>query len=161
MFHPDPRPHGEIDPSDWRRWLVPQHWERFTADDHAVWDILYARQLALVAPRIVQPFRDGLERLDLGEGGIPELEALSDRLEPLTGWRLVSVAGIVPDAAFFAMLRDRRFPVGNFMDLLESEFPQWEFDAEWLPPHAACTRTPCYSRQERRGAGRRIHWLGS
>jgi len=63
----------------------------------------------------VQPFWDGLARLDLGAGGIPELDALSDALEALTGWRLVSVAGIVPDEAFFAMLADRRFPIGNFI----------------------------------------------
>lgn len=110
----DPKASGEP-PSHWRQWLVPQDWHRFSADDHAVWDLLYARQVALVRDRIVKPFRDGLERLDLGAGGIPDLEALSDRLEPLTGWRLVSVAGIVPDDAFFAMLRDRRFPVGNFI----------------------------------------------
>jgi phenylalanine-4-hydroxylase len=99
----------------WRAWLVPQRWARFTADDHAVWDTLYARQVPYLGTRIVAPFRAGLEKLDLGAGGIPELEALSDRLEALTGWRLVSVAGIVPDEAFFAMLAERRFPIGNFI----------------------------------------------
>ena len=101
--------------TDWRRWLVPQDWARFTPEEHAVWDTLYARQVPYLGTHIVAPFRAGLELLDLGAGGIPELEALSDRLEALTGWRLVSVAGIVPDDAFFAMLAARRFPIGNFI----------------------------------------------
>lgn len=112
MFNPEPpiarRRH-------WREWLVAQDWSRFTADDHAVWDRLYARQVPYLGDHIVRPFREGLELLDLGAGGIPELEALSDRLDARTGWRLVSVAGIVPDDAFFAMLAERRFPIGNFI----------------------------------------------
>jgi phenylalanine-4-hydroxylase len=99
----------------WRAWQVPQDWGHFTAEDHGVWNTLYARQVPYLGNRIVAPFREGLTRLGLGDGGIPELEALSDRLEALTGWRLVSVAGIVPEHAFFAMLADRRFPIGNFI----------------------------------------------
>jgi phenylalanine-4-hydroxylase len=111
MFNPTPA----IEARSWRDWLVPQSWDRFTPDQHGVWDLLYTRQVPYLGSHIVQPFRDGLERLDLGAGGIPELEALSDRLEALTGWRLVSVAGIVPDEAFFAMLAERRFPIGKFI----------------------------------------------
>jgi phenylalanine-4-hydroxylase len=51
----------------------------------------------------------------LGAGGVPELNTLSDRLKSFSGWRLVSVAGIVPDHVFFAMLAERRFPIGNFI----------------------------------------------
>jgi len=111
MFNPTPA--REV--QGWHRWLVPQRWDRLTAEHHAVWDLLYTRQLPYLGERIVRPFRAGLEKLDLGAGGIPELGALSDRLEELTDWRLVSVAGIVPDEAFFAMLSERRFPIGNFI----------------------------------------------
>ena len=111
MFNPSPATHA----TSWRQWLVPQAWGGFTADQHRVWDLLYARQVPYLGNHIVEPFRKGLARLDLGAGGIPELEALSDRFEPLTGWRLVSVAGIVPEQAFFAMLSERRFPIGNFI----------------------------------------------
>ena len=30
-------------------WTIPQHWERFTAGEHEVWDTLFARQEALLA----------------------------------------------------------------------------------------------------------------
>lgn len=104
----------------WRQWLVPQDWGHFTAEEHGVWDTLFARQVPYLGSRIVQPFLDGLPQLGLDQPGIPELEALSDRLEQLSGWRLVSVAGIVPDDAFFAMLAERRFPIGNFIRAADS-----------------------------------------
>jgi phenylalanine-4-hydroxylase len=99
----------------WRAYVVDQGWERFTAEDHATWDILYARQTKLLEGRIVSPFFEGLEALGLGDGGIPELGKLNARLQPLTGWRCVAVAGLVPDEAFFAMLGERVFPIGNFI----------------------------------------------
>jgi len=100
---------------EWRSSLVDQGWARFSREEHETWDLLHARQVRLLKRRIVQPFFDGLALLGLGEGGIPELEALNDRLQPLTGWRCVAVAGLVPDAAFFAMLANRLFPIGNFI----------------------------------------------
>mgnify|MGYP002777033693 CR=1 FL=1 len=99
----------------WGAYVVDQGWSRFTADDHQTWDLLYARQTELLEGRIVSPFFDGLAALGLGDGGIPELGRLNARLQPLTGWRCVAVAGLVPDLAFFAMLGERVFPVGNFI----------------------------------------------
>jgi phenylalanine-4-hydroxylase len=101
--------------SDWRDHVIAQQWERFTADDHAVWDILFARQVAALGTRVVQPFRDGLDLLRLAQPGVPDLAELNARLTPRTGWRTVAVPGLVPDATFFAMLANRVFPIGNFI----------------------------------------------
>jgi phenylalanine-4-hydroxylase len=95
--------------------VVDQGWSDFTAEDHAVWDVLYARQVALLRGRVVTPFMDGLDLLDLGAPGIPDLDRLNARLQPRTGWSAVAVPGLVPDQAFFAMLANRIFPVGNFI----------------------------------------------
>ena len=40
---------------------------------------------------------------------------LSDRLEKITGWRVVPVTELVPDAVFFDHLANRRFPAGAFI----------------------------------------------
>ena len=101
--------------SDWRDYVVPQGWEHFTDDDHAVWDLLFARQVELLGTRVVAPFLEGIDLLQLAHPGIPELGELNRRIEPRTGWRTVAVPGLVPDDVFFAMLRDRVFPVGNFI----------------------------------------------
>jgi len=99
----------------WSKHLVPQEWEEFTAEEHDVWDRLFARQLPYLGSRIVTPFLEGIPLLGLDEPGIPNLDRLNERLEHLTGWRCVSVPGLVPDDAFFAMLADRAFPIGNFI----------------------------------------------
>ena len=103
------------DAAHWSDYVVDQGWAHFTAEDHAVWDLLFARQVELLGSRVVAPFLDGIDLLRLSHPGVPELGELNAILRPRTGWRTVAVAGLVPDAAFFAMLCERVFPVGNFI----------------------------------------------
>ena len=100
---------------DWERYVVPQKWESFTAKDHAVWDLLFARQVDLLGSRVLSPFFDGIDLLKLKHPGVPDVEGLNAILIPRTGWRTVAVPGLVPDDVFFAMLSERVFPVGNFI----------------------------------------------
>jgi phenylalanine-4-hydroxylase len=95
--------------------VVPQCWESFTSEDHAVWDLLFARQVELLGSRVVSAFLDGIDLLKLAHPGVPDVEGLNAILEPRTGWRTVAVPGLVPDDVFFAMLSERIFPVGNFI----------------------------------------------
>ena len=99
----------------WRDYVVPQCWEAFTADDHALWDLLFARQVELLAGRVISPFFDGIDLLKLSHPGVPDVEGLNAILTPRTGWATVAVPGLVPDDVFFAMLSERVFPVGNFI----------------------------------------------
>jgi phenylalanine-4-hydroxylase len=99
----------------WEDYVVPQCWEAFSADDHAVWDLLFARQVELLGSRVISPFLDGIDLLRLSHPGVPDVEGLNAILEPRTGWRTVAVPGLVPDDIFFAMLSERVFPVGNFI----------------------------------------------
>ena len=102
-------------PRGWRDYVVPQCWEAFTGDDHAVWDLLFARQVELLGTRVVSPFLDGIDLLRLSHPGVPDLDELNAILGPRTGWQTVAVTGLVPDEIFFAMLAARVFPVGNFI----------------------------------------------
>src|SRR5947209_13885130 len=99
----------------WEDYVVPQCWASFTGEDHAVWDLLFARQLELLGTRVVSAFFDGIDLLKLSHPGIPDVEGLNAILEPRTGWRTVAVPGLVPDDVFFAMLSEGVFPVGNFI----------------------------------------------
>jgi phenylalanine-4-hydroxylase len=106
-------------PRGWPDYVVPQRWESFTTDDHAVWDLLFGRQVELLGGRVISPFLDGIDLLRLSHPGVPDLAELNAILEPRTGWRTVAVTGLVPDEIFFAMLSERVFPVGNFIRLRE------------------------------------------
>ena len=114
---PDAEPPHQL--PRWSEYVVPQWWEKFTAEDHSVWDLLFARQVELLGSRVVSPFLDGIDLLRLSHPGIPELGELNAILAPRTGWRTVAVPGLVPDDIFFAMLAERVFPVGNFIRLRE------------------------------------------
>ncbi len=96
-------------------WTIPQRWERFSAEEHRVWNLLFARQQRQLAGRAVGAFERGLDVLRLSKPGIPYLEELNDRLFGRTGWTVVSVPGLIPDDIFFEHLSRRRFPAGNFI----------------------------------------------
>jgi phenylalanine-4-hydroxylase len=96
-------------------WTIDQDWSHYTAEEHGVWDTLFDRQARLLPGRASQAYLRGLDTLRLSKPGIPDFEELSERLMGLTGWRVVAVPGLVPDAVFFDHLANRRFVAGNFI----------------------------------------------
>jgi phenylalanine-4-hydroxylase len=110
-----PAPAASPTGRNWGDYVVSQNWDSFSEDDHAVWDLLFARQVELLGTRVVSPFFDGIDLLKLSHPGVPDVDGLNAILEPRTGWQTVAVPGLVPDDIFFAMLSERVFPVGNFI----------------------------------------------
>jgi len=96
-------------------WTIPQGWAHYTAEEHATWDTLFARQSRLLPGRASEAYLRGLDVLKLSRPGIPDFEELSERLMALTGWQVVAVPGLVPDAVFFDHMANRRFVAGNFI----------------------------------------------
>ncbi|WP_433908825.1 phenylalanine 4-monooxygenase [Sphingomonas yabuuchiae] len=96
-------------------WTIPQGWEHYTAEEHATWDTLFARQSKLLPGRASEAYLRGLDVLKLSRPGIPDFEELSERLMTLTGWQVVAVPGLVPDDVFFDHMANRRFVAGNFI----------------------------------------------
>ena len=96
-------------------WSVPQNWDRFSADEHAMWDTLFARQTAMLPGRAADAFLRGIVVLKLSRPGIPDYRELNAQLMAATGWQIVAVPSLVPDAVFFDHLANRRFPAGNFI----------------------------------------------
>ena len=96
-------------------WTVPQNWDKFTADEHANWDNLFARQSAMLPGRAADAFMRGIDVLKLSRPGIPDYRELNAQLMAATGWQIIAVPGLVPDALFFDHLANRRFPAGNFI----------------------------------------------
>ncbi|WCT72354.1 phenylalanine 4-monooxygenase [Sphingomonas naphthae] len=110
MYSPIERPDG-LAPD----WTIPQDWAHYSAEDHAVWDLLFARQARQLPGRASKAWLAGLDTLRLSRPGIPDFAELSDRLMAATGWQVVAVPGLVPDDVFFDHLANRRFVAGNFI----------------------------------------------
>ena len=96
-------------------WTIGQDWASYTSVEHRTWDNLYARQMQILPGRASDAFLNGLKALDLNAGGIPDFEVINPKLKALTGWTVVCVPGLVPDAVFFDHLANRRFPSGQFI----------------------------------------------
>lgn len=96
-------------------WTIAQNWSSYTPEQHATWDTLFARQSKLLPGRASEAWMRGLDVLRLDKPGIPDFDALSDRLMKLTGWQVVAVPGLVPDDVFFDHMANRRFVAGNFI----------------------------------------------
>lgn len=94
---------------------IAQKWDRYTPQEHDTWTRLYDQQISILQDRVVPEFYEGLKALDLNAGGIPDLEVLNKALRKLTGWEVIMVPHLVPDAIFFEHLAHRRFPAGRFM----------------------------------------------
>jgi phenylalanine-4-hydroxylase len=93
---------------------IAQDWTRYTPEEHATWRRLYSRMEQILPGRACDEFRHGLAVLGI-ESGIPDLARLTETLRARTGWSLVTVPGLVPEAIFFEHLAHRRFPVGRFL----------------------------------------------
>jgi phenylalanine-4-hydroxylase len=57
----------------------------------------------------VAEYREALERVALPAERIPSLDAVSERIRPLTGWSYVPAAGLVPLDEFYGSLAERTF----------------------------------------------------
>ncbi|WP_379551543.1 phenylalanine 4-monooxygenase [Qipengyuania sp. DGS5-3] len=96
-------------------WSMPQDWESFSSEDHARWRDLVSRQSTSLKGLASEAFMDGLEKLDLSSGGIPDYREFNTRFLAATGWQAIAVPGVIPNDVFFRHLAERRFPVSNFL----------------------------------------------
>ncbi len=91
--------------------VVEQPWEDYSADDHATWGTLYARQRALLVGRACDEFLKAQDAMGMDARQIPRFDQLNQALQAATGWTLVGVEGLLPELDFFDHLANRRFPV--------------------------------------------------
>lgn len=96
-------------------WTIDQQWAGYTAQEHATWKLLFERQRRLLVGRACDAFIEGMGRLPMQADEIPDFRRLNDVLMKQTGWQVVAVPGLVPDAVFFEHLAHRRFPAGQFI----------------------------------------------
>lgn len=96
-------------------WTIDQGWEHYSEQEHTVWKTLFERQSRLLPGRACDAFIEGMLHLPIDASRIPDFRRLSDVLLRHTGWQIVAVSGLVPDAVFFDHLANRRFPAGSFI----------------------------------------------
>jgi phenylalanine-4-hydroxylase len=81
----------------------------YTADEQEVWRTVCRELFPKYDRYAIAEFREGVERVGLPHDHVPNLDEVSDLVEPLTGWRYVPAAGLVPLREFYGTLRERVF----------------------------------------------------
>lgn len=95
-------------------YLAEQDYQSYKAEEQAVWSELVARRRGHIEQHACREYLDGYAAIGIDQQ-IPDLEEVSRRLEPLTGWRTIPVSGFLPAAAFFEMLAARQFPATTWL----------------------------------------------
>ena len=89
---------------------ITQDYQKYTAEDHDVWRILYERRVPQLSDTASQTFLKGIDLIGLDAKHVPDLADVNRRLKPLTGWQAMPVPGYLPAKDFFLSLSERKFP---------------------------------------------------
>ncbi|WP_040833715.1 phenylalanine 4-monooxygenase [Nocardia brevicatena] len=87
----------------------------YTPDEQRVWQIVSAELARRHRRYACAEILDAAVRLALPVDHIPQLDEVSAALEPLTGFRYVPAAGLVPLREFFGSFADRTFHATQYI----------------------------------------------
>ncbi len=82
---------------------------RYTAEEDELWHLVSTELAAKHERFACAEYLDAASRLRLRTDAVPQLSEVTDALEPLTGWRVEPVPGLVPIREFYGSLARRRF----------------------------------------------------
>jgi len=95
--------------------LIEQDYAAYTCEQHGIWAELVRRQMPQLERHAAQEYLEGFDALCLPHDRLPNLAAVSAKLERRTGWNTTPVSGFMPAPAFFEMLAARRFPTTTWL----------------------------------------------
>jgi phenylalanine-4-hydroxylase len=97
------------------QFLIAQDYAAYSTEQHGIWAELVRRRMPQLEHHAAQEYLDGFEALCLPFDRLPNLAAVSAKLDRRTGWNATPVSGFMPAAAFFEMLAARRFPTTTWL----------------------------------------------
>lgn len=89
--------------------------QKFNKLENETWAALFAKLERCRKTQADSIFIEGLSILGIGADCIPDLGEVNKKLETLTGWKGVPVKGLEDGRAFFTGLKNKEFPIGNFL----------------------------------------------
>jgi phenylalanine-4-hydroxylase len=96
-------------------YLIEQDYSAYSTEQHSVWAELVRRRMPQLEEHAAREYLDGFESLCLPYDRLPNLAAVSAKLQRRTGWNATAVSGFMPAPAFFEMLAARRFPTTTWL----------------------------------------------
>lgn len=88
---------------------MKQEYDKYTAEDHEVWRILFNRQIKNLPGAATHQYLEGIGRIKFTPDHIPNFEEVNRILKNITGWQLHVVPGLLPNKEFFELMKNRNF----------------------------------------------------
>lgn len=89
---------------------IAQHWERYSAEDHEVWQTIFDKRMDQLQHDGSRIYLHGAEAIALSRTEVPRISEVNKHLMPMSGWSSHAVPGYIPAKCFFAFLAKRQFP---------------------------------------------------
>ena len=110
-----PNPATDLRETSFDSFLIQQDYAAYTEEQHATWAELVSRRMPQLAKHAAEEYLEGFAIIGLRNDHLPNLEEISARLRPRTGWSTTPVSGFMPGPAFFEMLAERKFPTTTWL----------------------------------------------
>lgn len=105
-------------PPHLRKYVVEQHYEKYTAVDQAVWRYILRQLKAFLSKHAHECYVEGLSKTGIDIERIPRIEDVSKKLQEF-GWRALPVSGFIPPAAFMELQSLGVLPIASDMRTLD------------------------------------------
>jgi len=98
-----------------------QQYEKYTAEDLNVWNILFQRQAENLQDKASKDYLFALEEMKpvLSPEFLPKFEDINTWFETKTDWQIECVPGLIPVDEFFELLAEKKFPSSTWLRSLE------------------------------------------
>lgn len=99
-----------------------QEYEKYTAEDHKVWQTLFERQQAFIPGKVTDIYVQSLKEMfpAMQPERIPKFSELNKVLEQATGWNMHVVPGLIPVDEFFDLMNKKRFVSSTWLRSMNS-----------------------------------------
>lgn len=87
----------------------------YTKKDHQMWQTLLEKQTINLQDKVNPVFLHNWRKFNLPSQRIPLLNEISERLYAATKWKVEPVLGLIGYETYFSLLKNRRFPVADFI----------------------------------------------
>lgn len=109
--------HAKI-PHHLRKYIVEQNYERYSAEDQAVWRYIMRQLKNFLSAHAHESYAQGLKKTGITVDRIPRIEEIDQHLESF-GWGAVPVSGFIPPAAFMEFQAIGVLPIASDMRTLD------------------------------------------
>ena len=94
---------------------MKQEYDKYTPEDHQVWQILYDRQMDILPPIASKEYLEGIKKCRFTREQIPNFDEVNEALDQATGWQVYVVPGLIDNKPFFEFLAQKQVPATTWL----------------------------------------------